>query len=46
MTIKDGGIIKLGYNDEIDTLKTAQIEGKNWLIKLEARRKRKQELKI
>ncbi len=35
MTIKDGGIIKLGYNEEIDTLKTAQTEGKNWLVQLE-----------
>src|SRR5699024_9711031 len=36
MTVKDGGIIKLGYDDEIDKLKTAQIEGKNWLVQLEA----------
>lgn len=35
MTIKDGGIIKLGYKEEIDTLKIAQTEGKNWLIELE-----------
>lgn len=35
MTIKDGGIIKMGYDEEIDTLKTAQIEGKNWLVQLE-----------
>lgn len=35
MTIKDGGIIKLGFDEEIDTLKTAQIEGKNWLVQLE-----------
>ena len=33
MTVKDGGIIKLGYDSEIDKLKTAQTEGKNWLIK-------------
>ena len=35
MTVKDGGIIKLGYDEEIDTLKTAQTEGKNWLVQLE-----------
>ena len=35
MTIKEGGIIKLGYDEEIDTLKTAQTEGKNWLVQLE-----------
>ena len=32
MSIKDGGIIKLGYDEEIDKLKLAQTEGKNWLI--------------
>ena len=45
MTIKDGGIIKLGYDDEIDKLKTAQTEGKNWLIKLEAEEKEKTGIK-
>ena len=45
MTIKDGGIIKLGYNEEIDKLKTAQIEGKSWLIKLEAEEKEKTGIK-
>ncbi len=41
MTIKDGGIIKLGYNQEIDKLKTATTEGKNWIIKLEAEEREK-----
>ena len=45
MTIKDGGIIKLGYDEEIDKLKTAQTEGKNWLIKLEADEKEKTGIK-
>ena len=31
MTVKDGGIIKLGYDEEIDKLKTATTEGKNWI---------------
>ncbi len=35
MTVKDGGMIKLGYKEEIDTLKIAQTEGKNWLVQLE-----------
>ena len=39
MTITDGGIIKLGYDEEIDKLKTATSEGKNWIIKLEAKEK-------
>ena len=45
MTIKDGGIIKLGYDEEIDKLKTAQTEGKNWLIALEAEEKEKTGIK-
>ena len=45
MTVKDGGIIKLGYDEDIDKLKTAQTEGKNWLIKLEAEEKEKTGIK-
>lgn len=45
MTIKDGGIIKLGYDEEIDTLKTAQIEGKNWLVELELTEREKTGIK-
>ncbi len=45
MTIKDGGIIKLGYDEEIDTLKRASTEGKTWLAKLEADEKEKTGIK-
>ena len=45
MTVKDGGIIKMGYNAEIDKLKTATTEGKNWIIKLEAEEKEKTGIK-
>lgn len=45
MTVKDGGIIKIGYDEEIDTLKKAQTEGKNWLINLEADEKEKTGIK-
>ena len=45
MTIKDGGIIKLGYDFEIDTLKRASTEGKTWLAKLEADEKEKTGIK-
>lgn len=45
MTIKEGGIIRLGYDEEIDKLKTAQIEGKNWLIQLEAEERKKTGIK-
>ena len=39
MTVKEGGLIKLGYNEEIDKLKTATTEGKNWLVQLEVKEK-------
>ena len=45
MTITDGGIIKLGYDPEIDQLKTATTEGKNWIIKLEAEEREKTGIK-
>ena len=45
MTVKEGGLIKLGYNEEIDKLKTATTEGKNWLIQLEATEKEKTGIK-
>lgn len=45
MTIKEGGIIKLGYDDEIDKLKKATTEGKNWIIKLETEEKEKTGIK-
>ena len=35
--IKDGGIIKEGYNEEIDRLRAAKTEGKTWLAQLEAK---------
>ena len=37
ITITEGGIIKIGYNEEIDELKNACTEGKTWLIELEAK---------
>ena len=45
MTIKDGGIIKMGYDPEIDKLKTATTEGKNWIVKLETEEKSKTGIK-
>ncbi len=45
MTIKEGGIIKIGYNPEIDVLKKASTEGKSWLAKLEADEKEKTGIK-
>lgn len=37
ITIKEGNLIKLGYSEEIDTLKLATTQGKNWLVELEAK---------
>ncbi len=45
MAIKDGGIIKLGYDEEIDRLKTAGTEGKTWLVELEAEEREKTGIK-
>ena len=45
MTVKDGGIIKIGYDEEIDKLKTATTEGKNWIIQLEAEEREKTGIK-
>jgi len=45
MTVKDGGIIKMGYDPEIDTLKRASTEGKTWLAQLEADEKQKTGIK-
>ena len=37
--VTEGGVIKMGYNSEIDELKTAMTQGKTWLVQLEAREK-------
>jgi len=35
--INEGGLIKAGYNEELDNLVKTGSEGKNWLARLEAR---------
>ncbi len=37
LTLKEGGIIKDGFSNDIDTLKRAKTEGKQWLLELEAK---------
>ena len=37
ITIKEGGIIKTGYNPEIDECRKAAVEGKSWLIDIESK---------
>lgn len=39
ISVTEGGIIKLGYDSEIDELKTAMTDGRTWLAKLEATEK-------
>ena len=39
ITIKEGGIIKKGYDPEIDELKVATTDGKKWLVELEVKEK-------
>ena len=36
VSVKEGGIIKEGYSEDVDRLKNAKNDGKNWLLKLEA----------
>ena len=35
MSVKDGDIIKSGYNSEVDELRGAKLHGKEWIAKLE-----------
>lgn len=37
LNIKEGGIIKKSYNAEVDRLRSAKTEGKDWLMELEAK---------
>ena len=37
MQIKEGGIIREGYNETVDSLRKAKSEGKSWLAELEAK---------
>jgi len=39
ISVKEGGLIKLGYNEEIDGYKIATTDGKKWIVELEAREK-------
>ena len=45
VSVKEGGLIKVGYDEEIDKLKTATTDGKNWIIQLEAEEREKTGIK-
>lgn len=46
ISVREGGIFKNGYHEEIDKLRQAKTEGKDWLANLEAKEKNIQELRI
>ncbi len=37
LNVKEGGIIKEGYHEEVDRLRKAKTEGKDWLMELETK---------
>ena len=37
ISIKEGGIIKTGYNEEVDEYRKASVDGKSWLVNIEAK---------
>ena len=45
ISVKEGGLIKLGFDEEIDKLKTATTDGKNWIVQLEAEEREKTGIK-
>ena len=42
---RDGGILKDGYNEEVDRLRKAKTEGKKWLAELEAKERERTGIK-
>ncbi len=45
ISIRDGGILKEGYDEEIDKLRHAKTEGKGWLMELEAKERERTGIK-
>ena len=45
ISVRDGGIIKDGYHEETDRLRSAKTEGKDWLASLEQEEKEKTGIK-
>jgi len=39
LALKEGGLIKAGFNTDLDELKSASVEGKNWIARLEEKEK-------
>ena len=45
LTLHDGGILKEGYNEEVDRLRKAKTDGKSWLADLETKEREKTGIK-
>ena len=45
IAITEGGIIKLGYNEDVDNYRKATTDGKTWLIELETKEKQETGIK-
>lgn len=45
IAIKDGGLIKEGFNEEVDRLRRAKTDGKTWLFELETSEKERTGIK-
>ena len=45
LAMKEGGIIREGYSKEVDTLRCAKSDGKEWLAKLELKEREKTGIK-
>jgi len=45
ISVRDGGILKEGYNEEVDKYRNAKTEGKTWLAELEAKEREKTGIK-
>ena len=41
LAVKEGGIIREGYNEQVDTYRNSKTQGKSWLAQLEAEEKKK-----
>ena len=41
LAVKEGGIIREGYNEQVDTYRNSKTQGKSWLAQMEKEKKKK-----
>jgi len=46
VAVKEGGIIKEGFNEEVDRLRSASKDGKKWIAHLESKERKEPVLKF